>query len=326
MSFRVPLLRFPGQRRVTRRTGAGWLITLAALLALGLAGCGSGSGSDLLLVASVNGHGIPLSIFQHLVTISKIQAAQQGQSISWQSPAGRTTLASAQRSAIDFLITAELIHEQVQQRHIAIDPKAVAKQEKDLNQLLATRMKQSASDPARLAVLRSYTPDFVTLFAREEVEQSSLAARLQVPVADVRLIVVGTATDASDDLALLNQGTDFGQLAQQKSLDQSSAQQGGEIGKVYAGQLPTALDTRVFGSQGKSPDKPFVLPYQGRYLIVLATQDPLHRTGPLADVGNASQENTILQGWLNDFIRPAADIQQFIAIDPAPASGAAASA
>ena len=59
---------------------------------------------------------------------------------------------------------------------------------------------------------------------------------------------------------------------------------------------------------------------------MLATPDPLHRTGSLADVGNARQENTILQGWLNDFIRPAADIQQFIAIDPAPASGAAASA
>jgi hypothetical protein len=321
MSFRTSLLHALAPHCAPRpggRAGTGRIVALAALLALGLAGCGPGASSDLLFAASVNGHGIPLSAYQHLVAISKTQAIQQGQSVSWQSPAGRTALAGAQRNAIDFLVTAELIHEQVRQQHITIDPKAVAKQEQDLNTLLATRIKQSANDPARLEVLRSYTSDFVTIFAREEVEQSALVAKLQLPVADVRVIVVAARKDADDLIGQLSRGADFGQLAQQKSLDQGSAQQGGAIGKVYAGQLPAEIDQRIFGANGESPDKPLSMPYQGRYLILQVTQDPQHRTAPLASVGNPNQENTIFQGWLNDFIRPAADIQEYVAIDPAP--------
>lgn len=74
----------------------------------------------------------------------------------------------------------------------------------------------------------------------------------------------------------LQQGADFGQLARQYSQDQSSAQNGGEMGWYSRGQLLKEIENLVFGMRKGEMSRPF-LSTIGYHILLLKDRKPLEQ-------------------------------------------------
>lgn len=68
-------------------------------------------------------------------------------------------------------------------------------------------------------------------------------------VADVAHILVETEAEAEDILAALEDGADFAQLAEERSIDEFSAVQGGELGENPRGRFVQEFDDAVWSAE-----------------------------------------------------------------------------
>lgn len=329
--------REPARARMARWRLAP-LVMAGALAAVLLAGCG-----DPVAAASVNGRSISIAAYQRFLSIFEISAAQQGQSFSAQTPADRGNLSQLQQGALDFLINAQLIHQQVQSRHIAIDAKvvqAIVKQlagnvagvatsgptTADYKTLVkaadaASKQNFAKVDIAALMAGQPSLADAFVLFGYDEVEQSQLRAHVQVPQAHLRVIEVAsmaTATRLRDQV--VKDHADFGQLAKQNSLDSVTAPSGGELGVAHVGQLgqiDPAFDTAVFGPSAdyKAKTSYAIIPYQGKVILCEITQ---RTTVALSSLSDQQTQTNVFNAWLAVVVRASASIQQYVAVDPTP--------
>jgi hypothetical protein len=314
---------------------------LLGVLATGaLAGC-AGIGSDPLVAATAAGHSISLAAYERVFGISEDIQAGQGQPLTWQTPDGRSTLASVQTGALDLLIDAALFHDQVLQQHLAVSTKDVDAsikqfatnvegslsqspdnsgwQELDRGAKDALRQHLSSRDLFDLLAGRPSVADIAAIVGRDNAEQQALVTHGKVPTAHIRLIETATLQSAQHLEKLAQAHTDFGQLARQNSLDQSTAAQGGEFGTVHVGELSffdATFNKHIFGTPASQAPKVeyAILPYNGKYALLEIT----HRSfGRIADVDQQVQGN-VYTAWFNQVVRPAAHIQNYLAIDATP--------
>ena len=290
-------------------------VLFAVLALLCLAGCGASGGSfgsGPLLAASVNGHGISLDDYQSVLEAIKASAALNGQQAAsdWQSSAGRSALAQAQASALNYLINAELIHEQVVKQHIAVSQKDIAAEEKLLAGNVKTTVKQSAGTPTAKAYQAAFNPRLIHLVAVVESEHKAFVAHGKIPTAQVRVIVLkGASTDVKAKAAQLKQqaqkGADFGQLAKQNSQDAQTAAQGGDLGTVYAGRFNAVFDKPLFTSK----DTYVTVTDSGTVYLFQVTKRANTALSALKDDQTAGND---LDGWITNVVQGQAHVDQYV--------------
>jgi len=281
------------------------VVVLAMLGVLVLAGCGtsSASGSGLLLAGSVNGHGISLDDYQRVLAAIEASNALNGQqtSLDWQTPSGRSTLAQAQKDALDYLIDAELIHEQVVKQHIAVSQKDVAAEEKQIHDSVASTVKQRKGDPLAQAYSTAFNAQLIHLVAQVDTEHKAFVAHGVIPTAHVRVLVLkGISKDVLAKAAQLTQqaqkGADFGELVKANSQDPQTAANGGDLGTVYAGGFSTTFDAQIFAVQSKY----VTVPAGGNVYVFEVTQ---RASKPLNALNDQQTEGTDLDKWIQDVVR-----------------------
>ncbi len=289
---------------------------LAVLGLLSLAGCGtSGSaGSGLLLAAQVNGNGIALDDYQRVLAAIKADNALNSQqtTFDWQTPSGRSPLAQAQKFALEYLVDAELIHEQIVKQHIPVAQKDIAAEEKRISTGVASTVKSRRGDPAAAAYGAAFNAQLIHLLARVNVEHTAFVAHGAIPTAQVRVLILrGASKDVVAKAAQLTQqaksGTDFAQLVQANSQDPQTAAKGGDLGMVYAGGFNATFDTKLFTTR----DTYVTVVFNNNVYLFQLTQRADKRLSDLKDDQTAGGD---LDKWIQDVVsvQNQAGIKQYI--------------
>lgn len=339
--------RTAGRRRGAMLTTGAATLVLCGVLAGTLAGCGANTGADAVTAESVNGNAVSMTTYQQIVGLYKQQAARSGQSVDWQTPAGRSLLASMQASSLSFLTTALLLHEQVARQRLNVTSKDLQTQMASLASSIKTAAQQSPNDPEFHALSQALGPatteaahnpdlkaliagratmaDVLVIFAYESADQQALTARAKVPTAKVRLIEVNTQKDAEALRTQAQHGADFGALAKAHSLDASSGKLGGDLGQPFffvgqLSQLSPALDKAIFAPPASNAKTSYVIAAldtsaKSKYLLAEVTG---RSTALVSTLKNAQTQSTIVSTWLGMVVKPSASIQQYVAVDPTP--------
>jgi len=288
-------------------------LLLLALPALGLAGCAANAGIDPVLAARVNGRPITLAQYQGMLryNLATSTGGSGGAAPDWQSPAGRTRLAATEQDALDRLIAIELGREQLAKNHASVPP-ATRKQISDgLNKSVDSLRQSLKGDPTNAGLRQlvdSLTPDVLNALVDQQALQQSLAGKQIFPKAHLRAIPVNTRADAENLEKQAKAGADFGQLARDHSTDAALGAQGGELGTVFVGQAASSISRAVFGPGG-SGQKYVIVPFQNQFVLIEVTD---RGASALTDVGSAQEQQGVYQGWLDDVVRPAARVDQFV--------------
>jgi parvulin-like peptidyl-prolyl isomerase len=287
------------------RRGALALVLGMVLLAAGLAGCGGAAGQpDLLSAASVNGRAISVSDYQTILAVYKAGAERQGQGQDWQNPSSRANLTTTQQQALGFLINLEIAREQLKKPLTSADTKADRNQ---LTQLRASFAKPD-QDPATQALAAAITPRAIELLAEQSAIQRLLIQQASVPSYHLRGILVNSVKDAQSLEQQAFHGSDFGQLAHDRSLDSTSGAQNGDLGTVYPGQYGTSFDQKAFGQGAKLDDGKYVIiPFGQGYALFELTQKG---TTPLKSISDAQTQQNAYNSWLTAIVRPQDQVQQ----------------
>lgn len=304
------------------RTRRGPLALLCGALLLGgaLAGCAPNSGvGGGTAVASVNGHTIALSDFEQLLNVYQTNQIQQtggqGTTFAWQSPDGRTSATQAKQTTMEFLVTLELAREHLtkplNQKDLQTAKSAL---EKERQQVLS----QAASAPGAKEFADSLTPDMITLLAEQQVIFTQVATEPIFPSAHMRIILVKTQSQAESLEKQVEHGADFGQLAHQNNLDSGLAASNGDlpqssylVGELGSGSaLAQSIDQAIF-APGKQNVKYAIVSVQGEWALIEVTQ---RANKPLSQITDANTEQSAFQSWIDDVVRPTAQVNEYIAL------------
>lgn len=291
-------------------------VVLAALALACLAGCGTSgsSGSGLLAAGRVNGHAISLDDYQRVLAAIKASNALNSQQTSFdsQTPAGRGALAQAQKDALDYLIDAELIHEQIVKQHIAVAQKDIAAEEKQIGDNVALTVKQRRGDPVAAAYHVAFNPQLIHLVALVDNEHKAFVAHGAIPTAHVRVLVLkGSSKDVQAKAAQLEKqaqnGADFAKLVRDNSQDPQTATNGGDLGIVYAGRFNVAFDSKLFTSH----DTYVTVPTSANLYLFEVTQ---RADKPLNELKDEQTEGNDLDGWIKDVVhvQDKANIEMYV--------------
>jgi molybdopterin-guanine dinucleotide biosynthesis protein len=325
--------------RPARRARALPALLLGAILVCVLGGC-AGLGGDPIQALKVNGQSISLAMFQRLVEIQKLGAANQGQTTAWQTPDGRANLASAQSSSYQFLENVVLIHQSAVRQHISASNQDVLQQATTLSdninnslsrsptsaslKLLAAAAKEAVriekQDKPALADLlqrRASMADAVLVYAFQNADVKVLFAKGKVPAAHVRLIEVASLKAANDLKAqLVAKKVDFAEYAKAHSLDTGTGAKGGEFGTFRVGEISQQspeLDKAIFGPDARySAGTEYVVTRLGSGNAIVAEVTQRAEVA-LASITDSQAQNNVFGGWLDVIARPSAQIEHDVA-------------
>lgn len=275
-----------------------------------------------------------MGAYTQMLALTKDEAIGQNQPVDWQTPSGRVGLAGSEQNAIDTLVQAALTHQLAAKNRVAVSKKdlraqvdqfvaAAAQSLAQSNTASGRQVDQFARDaqaslkrdgmPDISALLQSSAPNPVLIYLWSQTEQAALIAHgLMVPSVHLRLMVLNSQPQAESLEAQVRQGADFGRLARLNSQDQTTAQQGGELGVVYVGELVSSLDAALFGAGSDKASEYRILPFNGKFLLCEVTQAGSTSIAALKD---AQTENGVFAGWIRDIVRPAASVHVYVSID-----------
>ncbi|MBM7866398.1 peptidylprolyl isomerase [Heliobacterium gestii] len=240
-------------------------LALLGALVLSVAGCGGN------VVASVNGETISRADLDKRINRYKDELAQAGGANN------KEMLASLERQELDRMIDEKLFLQEAKKRNVDVSDSQVEAE-------LANEKKQFPSDAEYQEALKKYQLTEAEL--RDLVRSrlvfnglyDAITADIQVSDADVAKyyqdnpvkfkqnrqvkaahILLKTEEDAKAVIAELGKGADFGQLAAQKSIDPSAAQNKGDLGYFSAEDMVKEFSDAAFamkkGEISKTPVK-----------------------------------------------------------------------
>lgn len=276
-----------------------------------LTGCGLSVSSDPLVAARVNGHAIPLSAYEDLVRLNRANAALSAVAPDWQSPTGRSQLYPMEKDALSTLTNLQITRDALASQKITISTNDVKTARDGLNKQvdgLKTQLKSQPTNTALRNLIDALTPDTLDILAQKVAAQNALAKAPVFPSANVRGILVDNAQEADDLLTKAQKGADFGQLAKDHSLDTTSAPKGGDLGRVYAGELNDDFTSKAFGPSATN-EKYFQMPYGNSFAVFEVTD---RKAAALPDGIGSQGQQAAIDAWMSTLPKP--KIEQYITI------------
>jgi hypothetical protein len=304
----------PSSTRRPHRVRRYLLPTLFAALVgvFALTGCGLRVSSDPLVAARVNGHAIPLSAYEDLVRFNRANAALQATAPDWQSPTGRSQLYPMEKDALTTLTDLQIMRDALARQNVTVSASDVKSARDTLNKQVDENFKAALKkDPTNTALrnlIDTLTPDTLDILAQEIAVKNALAKAPVFPSANVRGILVDNAPEADDLLAQVKSGADFGQLAKDHSLDTTSAPKGGDLGRIFAGELNDDFTSKAFGPNAIN-DKYFEMPYGNSFAVFEMTD---RKPAALPDGISPQGQQTAIAAWMSTLPKP--KVEQYITI------------
>lgn len=286
-------------------------IGLALLPAL--AGCAPAAASDPVIALRVGGVPVTLSAYQQVLALftasDALQTDASATAVGWQSPADRKTFTSAKSQTTSFFVDTLTLKRELDKQHLTVTAKQIAVAMTALTMQVASANEQLKQTPdnARLRQLvDAATPDALRWLALQQAYTTVFNQKGQIPAAKVYGILVKTQADADAIMSQLQAGADFATLAKAKSIDSTSAANGGDLGNVYVGQFVSAFDKAVFESS--SVPRFITVPFQGTFGVF----EIISRSqAPLSAVTDASTQQQYLNAWINNVVSPTVKVEQY---------------
>jgi hypothetical protein len=269
-----------------------------------LTGCGLSVSSDPLVAARVNGHAIPLSAYEDLVRLNRANAALQATAPDWQSPTGRSQLYPMEKDALTTLTDLQITRDALASQKITISASDLKTARDSLNK----QVKTQPNNTALRNLIDALTPDTLDILAQKIAAQNALAKAPVFPSANVRGILVANAPEADDLLAQVKNGADFGQLAKDHSLDTTSAPKGGDLGRIYVGELNDDFTSKAFGPNATN-EKYFNMPYGNSFAVFEVTD---RKPAALPDGISSDGKQAAIAAWMSTLPKP--KVEQYITI------------
>ncbi len=250
------------------------------------------------LAARVNGQGISLDLFNR--QMAQAQAAFMQQGVDVKSASGQEALKSLRQQVLD-----QMINEVVIEQRAEKETPPVRVSEAEVN----ARLAQMIQDAGSVDKLNEYLAknqlslaDFCSQIRSNMLGEAMLdriTAKLPTQQEQVhaRQILVSTAALAQTLRDRARKGEDFGALARQYSMDETSKANGGDLGWVPKGVLAPELDAVMFQlSVNQVSD---VITTQFGYHVVQVLEKDKARALPPEMVQNARQSAFLatLQAW-----------------------------
>jgi parvulin-like peptidyl-prolyl isomerase len=276
-----------------------------------LTGCGFTAANDPLLAARVDGHAIPLSAYEGLVRLNRANAAMNATAPDWQSPTGRSQLYPMEKDALSTLTNLQLMKDALASQKITVPASDVKAARDGLNKQvdgLKAQLKAQPDNTPLRNLIDTLTPDVLDILAQRIAVQNALVKAPIFPSAHVRGILVANQQQANDLLAQAKNGADFGQLAKDHSQDTATASQGGELGRVYVGDISQEFSDAAFGPHA-TKEKDFVAPVGDSYAVFEVTDRKLTS---LTDVTSSQEQQAAIAAWMDTL--PKSTVEQYISI------------
>jgi foldase protein PrsA len=258
------------------------------------------------LAARVNGQPIFLTDFER--RLSEYVDAMVDQGLEPGSQEGQAQLAQAESDVLESLIDYALVEQGGSLLGVSVGAEEVDAQfEQDINEGGG----QDAFDEW-LALSGLSADDYRQMLRESLVVQrvmDVIAERVpeKVEHAHVRHIVVGTLQEAEQLLTRLRDGADFGELAREHSEDESTRDDGGDLGWFPRGLLAPELEEAAFSLE-KGQFSGVILLGEGYHIIQLVDRDIARE---LASEVRMDLLLALFDGWLEEQ-RSEADIERYV--------------
>ncbi len=206
------------------------------------------AGASEQLAAKVNGDPVPLALYQRMAQGQ--QAALIAQGLDPKSKQGQDALSGIQQQALGQLIDDVLVEQAAKEVNLTVS-------DQDVN----SRIQQMVDDAGGKSKFDDYLkntqttlPDLCiqirsTMFGELMLNRVSAQVPTQVEQVHVAHILLATQDDANKVLALLKAGGDFTALAKQYSKDETTRDNGGDLGWLPRGIMPPEFEAVAFQLQ-----------------------------------------------------------------------------
>ncbi len=245
--------------------------------------------------AKVNGQDIPLAAYQKLVSQSEATMIQRG--VNPNTPDGQAQLVQIKQQSLDNMIDDMLIAQEAAAQGVAVSD---ADLDAAMQKLIADAGGQQKFE--QLVAASGMTLDDARATQRTQMLNNLMRDRVLAQVGQTaeqvhaRHILVDSAAAAQAMLAQVQAGADFGQLAQQSSLDTLTKANGGDLGWFPRGTLPSKeLEDAAFSLQPGQVSN-VVQSAFGYHILQVLERDPARKLEgeQLVKVQQQAMEN-----WLN---------------------------
>ncbi len=200
------------------------------------------------LAATVNGQAIPLSLYQREAEQEK--AALLAQGLDAGSKNGQDAIKAVQEQVLGQLIDNVIVEQAAQRENVPVT-------DQDVNNRIQQMVDEAGGKDKFDDYLKStqITLDDLCVEIRSsaygEVMLDRVTAALPTKVEQVHVaqILLGTKADADKVLAQLKAGKKFADLAKQFSTDETSRDNGGDLGWLPKGMMPPEFEAVAFQLQ-----------------------------------------------------------------------------
>jgi parvulin-like peptidyl-prolyl isomerase len=272
-------------------------ICVLACLGMVATACSGPTLSDGTNAASVDGQTI--SMAQYLAETRLIDAVNHlndPTTATWQTLAGRQTLAKAQQRVLSLLIGNITL-----QRYLHISDKDLQTQENvKLDQLFAAVPDQyKGLEDQGILSRETYRP-----FVAEQVLDADLEQNLHITTAHIRILTVKDKATADKLLKQLQNGGDWTTLATKNSIDGAQGA-GGDVPTLVPYFFPPQIDQVVFAPASPDSKVHEVQSRMGWSLVQVLGRTPnvaytaLDSTLPIIPTSQVSVQNAAIVGVIN---------------------------
>lgn len=218
-------------------------LLVAGLVAVFLAACGATDGDGGEAAATVDGTDIPRSTLEDAIAelnddVQELSSSEREQVVGTQ-----------QRELLTLLIQDEILTHIYENVDASFDDDDLAEvREEVVAGLGGEEALEDTLNQAQLT-LTLFEDVFLPQQARLYAIQEELAEGESIETRTARHILVESEDEADEVVAELDDGADFGELAEERSVDPESGEQGGELGPAQRGVYVAPFDDAVWDAE-----------------------------------------------------------------------------
>jgi peptidyl-prolyl cis-trans isomerase C len=224
------------------------------VLTLGLTGCSSIGGEKW--VAKVNGQTISTEDFNN--RMSEVQKSFESQGMNFNSDEGKKALEQIKGEVLEGMVASSLVVQEVKKLNLNLEDPKIKEQEDNIKKMVGdeaaykewlkgqamteTEVRNYFALSAKVSEDVKVSDDQVkTFFASHQEQYGGQPEQVKA-----RHILVKTEGEAKDIIAQLQKGSNFEQLAKEKSTEPGAKDSGGDLGYFTRGQMVPEFEKVAF--------------------------------------------------------------------------------